>query len=626
MVNILNEMYKNVEKMIEYEDDKGEVTENQKILDKALEEKIARKEELEAKIKNEDISESRSKLIEKDILENNADIQHIEARIEELAEQDKDKLDKIEISILRGKFQIESKYEQQLAEYDGEIQNLEAQIKEIEEQEKNSIKNVQEKIEAQIKEIEEQEKNYIKKAQEQLKQYIDVEPQGTQENIRKYSKEKIEEKINELDAYRENVKSHYEEQYAELHAKMQEVEEQKKNLYNFAEPIVERAKEIAAVVEQKGDKMETLRKLSEKGKAFEKQQEELQQKANQKENIVEQVDMQTHSLEPATPREQEESNAARNVLGAIGELNMPRANIQSAEDKKIADKAVKDAKLEKKEAYQKPEKIQEISDILIDVKMKKVYIAVDSEVDGEKRSVTVVDEIIFNKEEELNATTLIEENKIALLRKNIPDFDKVYSEVEQARASKQENEEALKKYHEYMEKFQDVDPIVIQTLDKMENVLVMEQYIEAVAHGKKDMMPFDLSYDLRNMKTTDFNLAQKQNIISYAQANKKIAYEARGINQAKRHVMMQAFEQRHPWYANLMKRFRGENEKTPELYAASTKTTSGEKTVPNSETIFENLKVNNKDNQVEQKAQEAIENNTIEMDKEEQNKGAEIEK
>ena len=82
-----------------------------------------------------------------------------------------------------------------------------------------------------------------------------------------------------------------------------------------------------------------------------------------------------------------------------------------------------------------------------------------------------------------------------------------------------QDKEAIVTYHKYMDMFQDVDPIVVNTLEKIGRGKEIQQYVEAVVAGEKEKMPFVLDYDLTKMKESTFNLAQKENILYYARAN-----------------------------------------------------------------------------------------------------------
>lgn len=203
---------------------------------------------------------------------------------------------------------------------------------------------------------------------------------------------------------------------------------------------------------------------------------------------------------------------------------------------------------------------QKVETISISVKTGKVYVDLERR-EEEKEKIYKMVEPIQGEQEELQVVEVMGEKKIALLKKHIPEFEKVAEEVE-----KNKNEQALETYQRYLEQFQNVDPIVIHTLDKAGKTEAIKQYIEAVSNGEKEKMPFALEYDLRGMYTSDFYLAEKENMLSFAKANKKVARKVKGLRSAQRHIKIRKFEKEHRWFGKMMTWLRAEEE--PKALAA----------------------------------------------------------
>ncbi len=512
MVNLLNQMYENVEKLKDYE-------ENKQILEEAIQEHKNRYEELQVAIA-EEMGANRKSEMEKDLFKIEATIQHLQNRV-----QNQKETDELEVSLLKGKFQIETKYEQLLGDYNQQIAQLKAQLEEEKVREEESMQNVQNK----------------------MQQYLDLDRENVPEEVRA----KALREIDNLDANRENVKAYYEGQYAGMNAKIEEVEAEKNQLVQFAEPILAQAKYIVTGIQQKENRLKNLQELVEEGQAF-------QTKRKFKEEVYEvakadhEIDTQLEGMEQATLEEEEQLRNAFTTFGAT------KAMTNNIIPKEIGDEET--MKEMHEEVTELPK--QKIENITIDIKTGKVYIALEPKKEEQEKKYKMVETIDFEQETELQSMDLMEETKIEVLKKYMPDFGKACQAMEKAKKEGVQDKEAIVAYHECMDMFQDIDPIVVNTLAKLGRGDEIQQYVKAVVAKDKEEMPFDLDYDLKNMKDTEFNLAQKENILYYAKANRHIADEIKGLTSANMHISFRKFEQKHVWLGKIMHWIRAEENKT----------------------------------------------------------------
>ena len=522
MNTILNKMYENVEKLKDYE-------ENKKILEQAIQEYQNKQTNLQNELTTV-TGENRKAEIEKEVFKTEATIQHLRNRVHNQKEADD-----LEVSLLKGKYQIETKYEQLLGDYNAQMQQLEAQMQEEKAKEEEAIQNVQNK----------------------MKQYMDLDRDNVPAEVRANALQEMDN----LDANRENIKAYYEGQYAGFDAKIEEVKAEKKKVMQFGEPLLEQAKHIVDSIQQKENRFAILQALSEEGKAFQAKQkakEEAYEATKTEQEIEEQETMAAENMPEAIELEQaspEEESNYYDALTAFGATKVMTDNIIPKE--KGDEETMKEMH---EEATELPN--QKIENVMIDVKTGKVYIALEAKKDEKEKKYQMVETIDFEQETDLESMDLMEESKMAVLRKHIPTFGEACAKMENAKKDGMQDKEAIVTYHKYMDMFQDVDPIVVNTLEKIGRGKEIQQYVEAVVAGEKEKMPFVLDYDLTKMKESTFNLAQKENILYYARANEKVADEVRGVTGANIHIALQKFEHTHAWFGKIMTFMRGEETKT----------------------------------------------------------------
>lgn len=522
MNTILNKMYENVEKLKDYE-------ENKKILEQAIQEYQNKQTNLQNELTTV-TGENRKAEIEKEVFKTEATIQHLRNRVHNQKEADD-----LEVSLLKGKYQIETKYEQLLGDYNAQMQQLEAQMQEEKAKEEEAIQNVQNK----------------------MKQYMDLDRDNVPAEVRANALQEMDN----LDANRENIKAYYEGQYAGFDAKIEEVKAEKKKVMQFGEPLLEQAKHIVDSIQQKENRFAILQALSEEGKAFQAKQkakEEAYEATKTEQEIEEQETMAAENMPEAIELEQaspEEESNYYDALTAFGATKVMTDNIIPKE--KGDEETMKEMH---EEATELPN--QKIENVMIDVKTGKVYIALEAKKDEKEKKYQMVETIDFEQETDLESMDLMEESKMAVLRKHISTFGEACAKMENAKKDGMQDKEAIVTYHKYMDMFQDVDPIVVNTLEKIGRGKEIQQYVEAVVAGEKEKMPFVLDYDLTKMKESTFNLAQKENILYYARANEKVADEVRGVTGANIHIALQKFEHTHAWFGKIMTFMRGEETKT----------------------------------------------------------------